>query len=48
MQQDYVFMTDSDSDLPYAIAEEKQIPVVHMPYTLDGEEHLDDNGRSGI
>ena len=48
MQQDYVFMTDSDSDLPYAIAEEKQIPVVRMPYTLDGEEHLDDNGRSGI
>ena len=28
MAQDYVLMTDSDSDLPYAIADEKGIPVV--------------------
>ena len=41
-------MTDSDSDLPYFIADEKHIPVVRMPYTLDGEEREDDNGRSGI
>ena len=48
MEQDYVFMTDSDSDLPYFIAEERRIPVVRMPYTLDGVEYRDDNGRSGV
>ncbi len=48
MKPDYVFMTDSDSDLLYSIADEKQIPVVKMPYTLDGKEYLDDNGRAGI
>ena len=48
MIQNYVFMTDSDSDLPYTIADEKHIPVVKMPYTLDGKEYLDDNGRSGV
>ena len=48
MQQNYVFMTDSDSDLPFAIADEKGIPVIRMPYTLDGESLEDDNGRSGV
>ena len=48
MEQNYVFMTDSDSDLLYSIADEKHIPVVKMPYTLDGKEYLDDNGRAGI
>ena len=48
MEQNYVFMTDSDSDLPYWIADEKHIPVVQMPYTLDGEAHMDDNGRTGV
>ena len=48
MIQNYVFMTDSDSDLPYSIADEKHIPVVKMPYTLDGKEYLDDNGRAGV
>ncbi|MDO5021744.1 MAG: DegV family protein [Eubacteriales bacterium] len=47
MTPDYVFMTDSDSDLPFNIAKERNIPVVKMPYTLDGVEHLDDNGESG-
>lgn len=47
MKQNYVFMTDSDSDLPYYIADEKNIPVVKMPYALDGKEYFDDNGRSG-
>ena len=41
-------MTDSDSDLYYKIADERNIPVVRMPYTLDGKEYLDDNGRSGV
>ena len=48
MEQNYVFMTDSDSDLHYTIADEKHIPVVQMPYTLDGKEYLDDNGRAGV
>lgn len=48
MPQNYVFMTDSDSDLYYQIADERKIPVVRMPYTLDGKEYLDDNGRSGV
>ncbi len=46
MAQNYVFMTDSDSDLLFSIADEKNIPVVQMPYTLDGVEYLDDNGRT--
>lgn len=45
--QNYVLMTDSDSDLPYDIAESRNIPVVRMPYMLDGVECFDDNGRSG-
>ncbi len=48
MPQDYVFMTDSDSDLLYSIADERHIPVVRMPYSLDGQEYFDDNGRSGV
>ena len=48
MPQDYVFMTDSDSDLLYSIADERNIPVVRMPYSLDGQEYFDDNGRSGV
>ncbi len=48
MNQSYVFMTDSDSDLLFSIADEKHIPVVRMPYTLDGKEYLDDNGRAGV
>lgn len=41
-------MTDSDSDLPFSTADALGIPVVRMPYTLDGEEHEDDNGRAGV
>ena len=48
MEQSYVLMTDSDSDLHYSIADERNIPVVRMPYTLDGEACLDDNGRAGV
>jgi DegV family protein with EDD domain len=47
MTPDYVFMTDSDSDLPFYIAQERNIPVVQMPYTLDNVEYLDDNGKTG-
>ncbi len=47
MANNYVFMTDSDSDLPFSFAEERNIPVVKMPYTLDDVEYLDDNGKTG-
>jgi len=43
----YVFMTDSDSDLPYRYVDELKITMVYMPYMLDGQEYLDDLGRSG-
>ncbi len=45
--QNYVFMTDSDSDLPYQIADERHIPVIRMPYAMDGQEYMDENGREG-
>ena len=45
MALDYVFMTDSDSDLPYHLKEQYDIPVVYMPYALNGKEYFDDVGR---
>ena len=45
MPQNYVFMTDSDSDLYYRIADERNIQVIKMPYAIDGVEYYDDNGR---
>ena len=43
---DYVFMTDSDSDLPYELKQQYDIPVVYMPYALDGKEYFDDLGQT--
>ena len=43
---DYVFMTDSDSDLPYELKVQYDIPVVYMPYAVDGKEYLDDLGQT--
>ena len=43
----YVFMTDSDSDLPYRYVDDLRIPMVYMPYVVDGKEYLDDLGRDG-
>lgn len=48
MARDYVLMSDSDSDLHYQIARDKNIPIVKMPYTLDDVEYYDDNGASGM
>ena len=45
MEQNYVFMTDSDSDLPFHLKEQYNIPVVYMPYALDGKEYFDDLGQ---
>ena len=44
--QNYILMTDSDSDLPYALKVQYDIPVVYMPYTLEGKEYYDDLGQS--
>ncbi len=46
-EQTYVFITDSDSDLPFQTAEQRNIPVIQMPYAMDGVEYMDDNGKSG-
>ncbi len=46
MPQNYVFMTDSDSDLPYDIADARGIQVIQMPYAINGKEYMDDNGRT--
>ena len=47
MRQDYILMSDSDSDLSHEIAKEKNIPIVRRPYTLDDVALFDDNGASG-
>lgn len=44
--RDFVIMTDSDSEIPYWFADENQVPVFLMPYTLDGKEELFDLGRT--
>ena len=46
MEMNYVFMTDSDSDLPYHLKAEYNIPVVYMPYALNGKEYFDDLGQT--
>ena len=46
MEQTYVLMTDSDSDLPYELKAQYDIPVVNMPYALDGQEYFDDLGQT--
>ena len=46
MDLNYVFMTDSDSDLPFHLKEQYDIPVVYMPYALDGKEYFDDLGQT--
>ena len=43
---DYVFMMDSDSDLPYDLKVKYDIPVVYMPYSLNGREYFDDLGQT--
>ena len=44
--QNYILMTDSDSDLPFALKEQFDIPVVYMPYALEGKEYYDDLGQT--
>ncbi len=44
---DYIFMTDSNSDMPFNLKDQFDIPVVFMPYVIDGVEHFADLGRGG-
>ncbi|MGI6664056.1 MAG: DegV family protein [Christensenellaceae bacterium] len=44
--REFVVMADSDSEIPYTFADEYQVPVFLMPYTLDGKEELFDLGRT--
>ena len=46
MEMSYIYMTDSDSDLPYHLKKEYDIPVVYMPYALNGKEYFDDLGQT--
>ena len=46
MDHRYVIMTDSDSDLPYELKVKYDIPVINMPYALDGKEYFDDLGQT--
>ena len=41
----YAFMTDSNSDIPFYLIDQYGIPVVYMPYTLEGVEYFADLGR---
>ena len=43
----YVFMTDSDSDLPFEYVDQYDLKMVYMPYMVNGVEYLDDLGRNG-
>ncbi len=43
----YVFMTDSDSDLPFGYVDQLEMTMVYMPYIVDGQEYMDDLGRNG-
>ena len=45
MEQKYVFMTDSDSDLPFHLKQQYDIPGFYMPYALNGQEYYDDLGQ---
>ncbi len=47
MNPSYVFMTDSNSDIPFTLKDQYEIPVVYMPYVIDGVEYFADLGRGG-
>ena len=44
--REFVIMTDSDTEIPYTFADENNLPVFLMPYTLDGKEQMFDLGRN--
>ncbi len=44
--RDFVIATDSDTEIPFAFADEYDMPVFLMPYTVNGQERLFDLGRN--
>jgi DegV family protein with EDD domain len=44
--RDFIIATDSDTEIPYTFADQYNIPVFLMPYTVDGQERLFDLGRN--
>ena len=45
---DYVFMTDSNSDMPYPFRDQYDVPLVYMPYYLGDVEYFSDLGRGSL
>ena len=45
-RDEYVLATDSCCDLPADLADELGLTVLRFPFTVDGEPHFDDLGRS--
>lgn len=44
--RDFIIATDSDTEIPYTFADQYNMPVFLMPYTVDGKERLFDLGRN--
>lgn len=43
----YVFMTDSNTDLPLELQQKLEIPLVYMPYCIGGEEFFSELDKPG-
>ncbi len=43
--RDFIITTDSDTEIPLTFADQHNMPVFLMPYTVNGEERLFDLGR---
>lgn len=43
--RDYIIITDADSELPWEYAEQENLPVFEMPFTLEGVEYYYDLGK---
>lgn len=43
----YVFMTDTDSDLPFELQQKYNIPLVYMPYSIGGQEYFSELDKPG-
>ena len=45
---EYVFMTDSNSDMPFYFRDQYDIPLVYMPYYMGDTEYFSDLGRGDV
>lgn len=44
----YIIFTDSNTDIPFELAEQHDLHICYMPYTLNGEERVSDLGRGDV